>query len=75
MPWSKKEYPDSMKNSPEDVRAKAIGIANANALLEVRKSCQENHFSGSLFLIISYLLNHPGHFYPTFSPRNCRQRG
>lgn len=39
MPWSKKEYPDSMKNLPEDVRAKAIEIANA--LLEVRKSCQE----------------------------------
>ncbi len=29
MPWSKKDYPDSMKNLPEDIRAKAIEIANA----------------------------------------------
>lgn len=29
MPWSKKNYPDSMKNLPDDVQAKAIEIANA----------------------------------------------
>ncbi|HEY4554304.1 MAG TPA: DUF2188 domain-containing protein [Bacillaceae bacterium] len=29
MPWSKNDYPDSMKNLPEDVRNKAIEIANA----------------------------------------------
>lgn len=29
MPWSKKNYPDSMKNLPDDVRGKAIEIANA----------------------------------------------
>jgi uncharacterized protein YdaT len=34
MPWSKKTYPDSMKNLPKPVRDKAIEIANA--LLEER---------------------------------------
>jgi uncharacterized protein YdaT len=34
MPWTKKDYPDSMKNLPEKVRNKAIEIANA--LLEER---------------------------------------
>ena len=29
MPWNKKEYPDSMKNLPAEVRGKAIEIANA----------------------------------------------
>lgn len=29
MPWSKKDYPDSMKNLPDPVRNKAIEIANA----------------------------------------------
>lgn len=29
MPWSKNNYPESMKNLPEDVRDKAIEIANA----------------------------------------------
>ncbi|MDP4149801.1 MAG: DUF2188 domain-containing protein [Bacteroidota bacterium] len=29
MPWTKKDYPVSMKNLPEDVRNKAIEIANA----------------------------------------------
>ncbi len=29
MPWSKNDYPDSMKNLSEDVRDKAIEIANA----------------------------------------------
>lgn len=29
MPWSTKNYPDSMKNLPDDVREKAINIANA----------------------------------------------
>lgn len=29
MPWSKNKYPVSMKNLPEDVRDKAIEIANA----------------------------------------------
>ena len=29
MPWTKKDYPDSMKNLPEAVRNKAIEIANA----------------------------------------------
>lgn len=29
MPWSKTDYPGSMKNLPEDVRNKAIEIANA----------------------------------------------
>jgi uncharacterized protein YdaT len=29
MPWTKKDYPNSMKNLPEDVRNKAIEIANA----------------------------------------------
>lgn len=29
MPWSAQNYPDSMKNLPEDVRKKAIEIANA----------------------------------------------
>lgn len=28
MPWSKNDYPDSMKNLDADVRAKAIEIAN-----------------------------------------------
>lgn len=35
MPWSKHDYPDSMKNLPEDIRNKAIEIANA--LLEDNK--------------------------------------
>ena len=35
MPWTKDNYPDSMKSLPEDVRDKAIEIANA--LLEERK--------------------------------------
>ena len=34
MPWTKKDYPDSMKNLPAEVRNKAIEIANA--LLEER---------------------------------------
>lgn len=29
MPWSKNDYPKSMKNLPNDVRDKAIEIANA----------------------------------------------
>jgi len=29
MPWTKKDFPDSMKNLPEAVRNKAIEIANA----------------------------------------------
>ncbi|WP_046176499.1 DUF2188 domain-containing protein [Domibacillus indicus] len=29
MPWSKNDYPDSMKNLPDNVRDKAIEIANA----------------------------------------------
>ncbi|MCR2823143.1 DUF2188 domain-containing protein [Lederbergia panacisoli] len=29
MPWSKHDYPDSMKHLPEEVRNKAIEIANA----------------------------------------------
>jgi len=29
MPWSKHDYPDSMKNLPDRVREKAIEIANA----------------------------------------------
>lgn len=29
MPWTKKNYPDSMKNLDKDVRDKAIEIANA----------------------------------------------
>jgi uncharacterized protein YdaT len=29
MPWTKSDYPDSMKNLPEAVRDKAIEIANA----------------------------------------------
>jgi uncharacterized protein YdaT len=29
MPWSKNDYPDSMKNLPDDVQEKAIEIANA----------------------------------------------
>ncbi|MET1030965.1 DUF2188 domain-containing protein [Domibacillus tundrae] len=29
MPWSKNDYPDSMKNLPDHVRNKAIEIANA----------------------------------------------
>jgi len=29
MPWTKSDYPDSMKNLPEQVRNKAIEIANA----------------------------------------------
>ena len=34
MPWTKKDYPASMKNLPDEVRNKAIEIANA--LLEER---------------------------------------
>ncbi|WP_338776524.1 DUF2188 domain-containing protein [Metabacillus sp. FJAT-52054] len=29
MPWSKQDYPDSMKNLPDKTREKAIEIANA----------------------------------------------
>ncbi|RST77663.1 DUF2188 domain-containing protein [Siminovitchia acidinfaciens] len=29
MPWSKRDYPESMKNLPDAVRKKAIEIANA----------------------------------------------
>ena len=29
MPWTKKEYPNAMKNLPAPVRHKAIEIANA----------------------------------------------
>ena len=29
MPWSKNDYPDSMKNLPDETRNKAIEIANA----------------------------------------------
>lgn len=29
MPWNKNNYPDSMKNLTEEVREKAIEIANA----------------------------------------------
>lgn len=29
MPWTKKNYPNAMKNLPAKVRAKAIEIANA----------------------------------------------
>ena len=29
MPWNKNNYPDSMKNLDEEVRKKAIEIANA----------------------------------------------
>lgn len=29
MPWTKRDYPDSMKNLPEEVRNKAIEIGNA----------------------------------------------
>lgn len=29
MPWNKSDYPNSMKNLDEDVREKAIEIANA----------------------------------------------
>ncbi|GIN19847.1 MAG TPA: DUF2188 domain-containing protein [Bacillus bacterium] len=29
MPWSKNDYPESMKNLPDDIRDKAIEIANA----------------------------------------------
>lgn len=29
MPWTKRDYPDSMKNLPKQVRDKAIDIANA----------------------------------------------
>lgn len=36
MPWSKNDYPDSMKNLTEEVRNKAIEIANA--ILEDNKS-------------------------------------
>lgn len=36
MPWSENDYPDSMKNLPDDVRNKAIEIANA--LLEEKYS-------------------------------------
>ena len=35
MPWTKNDFPDSMKNLPKEVRDKAIEIANA--LLEERK--------------------------------------
>ncbi|MBS4205262.1 DUF2188 domain-containing protein [Lederbergia citrea] len=35
MPWSKNDFPDSMKNLPVDIREKAIEIANA--LLEDNK--------------------------------------
>jgi len=35
MPWTKTDYPASMKNLPKEVRGKAIEIANA--LLEERK--------------------------------------
>jgi len=35
MPWTKKDYPDSMKNLPQEVRNKAIEIGNA--LLEEGK--------------------------------------
>jgi uncharacterized protein YdaT len=35
MPWTKNEYPSSMKNLPAEVREKAIEIANA--LLEERE--------------------------------------
>lgn len=35
MPWTKDNFPDSMKNLPAEVREKAIEIANA--LLEERK--------------------------------------
>lgn len=39
MPWTKSDYPASMKKLPAEVRNKAIEIANA--LLEGRKSMQE----------------------------------
>lgn len=29
MPWTKKDYPNSMKNLPQAVRNKAVEIANA----------------------------------------------
>lgn len=29
MPWTKNDYPDSMKNLPKDVREKAIEVANS----------------------------------------------
>lgn len=35
MPWTKRSYPDSMKNLPAEVRAKAIEIGNA--LLEEKE--------------------------------------
>jgi uncharacterized protein YdaT len=35
MPWTNKDFPDSMKNLPQEVRRKAIEIANA--LLEETK--------------------------------------
>ena len=35
MPWTKDNYPNSMKNLPSDIREKAVEIANA--LLEERK--------------------------------------
>jgi uncharacterized protein YdaT len=35
MPWTKEDYPASMRNLPHEVRNKAIEIANA--LLEERK--------------------------------------
>ena len=44
MPWTKKDFPNSMKNLPEAVRNKAIEIANA--LLEEKNMdegvCEKN---------------------------------
>lgn len=39
MPWTKTEYPNSMKNLPEKVRNKAIEIANA--LMEEKNDMDE----------------------------------
>lgn len=45
MPWTKSDYPDSMKNLPLQVRNKAIDIANA--LLE-EKEMKEGIANSSL---------------------------
>ena len=60
MPWTKKDYPDSMKNLPEAVRNKAIEIANV--LLEEKNMEEGIAIATAISRAKDWAANHSGNF-------------
>jgi uncharacterized protein YdaT len=63
MPWTKEDYPDSMKNLPVEVRNKAIEIANA--LLEEREMDEGIAIATGISRAKDWAVNHNLEIEPT----------